>query len=318
MLTLSLTGCASVELLEVASPRPGLGEEIVEVDLVGICGSEVDDSKTLTLRRPPLVMGHEIVGRLPGGTRVVVDPLIPCGTCRPCRSGRGNICDSREVIGIHRPGGFAAYVAVPSQQILPISPVLPDRQAVMVEPLANGLHSWRLSGASAESRVGIIGAGPIGLSVVLVAVAHGAGSIHVAELNEARQRAAAEVGAETDKSLHGQYDVIFDCVGSAESRQQSTRALVDGGTGVWLGLREIGAVLNGSAVVRGEKVIRGAYGYTHGEFVGAVSIASQVPSAWVEERPMSEGPFVFESLWRGDYLAPKIALRPNASRMCND
>ncbi|MGC4900560.1 alcohol dehydrogenase catalytic domain-containing protein [Micromonospora echinospora] len=312
MFALLLIGASRIEGGQADAPRPGPGEEIIEVSLTGICGSEVEDSKTLTYRRPPVVMGHEIVGRLPNGSRVAVNPLLTCGGCGSCRCGRTNICTSREVLGIHRPGGFAPYVAVPRGQLLGVPDDVSDRQAIMVEPIANGLHAWNISGAGPAARVAILGAGPIGLSVALAASSRRVAAIDVVEPVAERQQAAAAIGASVRDQPGSGYDVVVDCVGSCETRHASVAALAHGGTAVWLGLQSPAPGFDSLDLVRTEKTVRGSYGYTAGEFTEALALAAGVPPGWVAEHPLEDGPAVFDSLWRGDLSSPKVALRPAA------
>jgi threonine dehydrogenase-like Zn-dependent dehydrogenase len=156
VLALLLTGPGSIEPVQIPPPTPLDGEVLVDVDLVGICGSEIHDSRVMEYRRPPIIMGHEMVGRLADGSRVAVDPLIACATCTACQVGRSNVCASRAVLGIHRTGGFTSAIAVPSTQLTLIPSTLSDLRGVMAEPLANGLHAWTVSAASAATRIGII------------------------------------------------------------------------------------------------------------------------------------------------------------------
>ncbi|GAA0905303.1 zinc-dependent alcohol dehydrogenase [Virgisporangium aurantiacum] len=307
---LLLTGASRIEVGLAEAPRPGLGEVVIEVSLTGICGSEVEDSKTLMYRRPPVVMGHEIVGRLPDGSRVAVNPLLTCGDCAPCRCGRTNICASREVLGIHRPGGFAPYVAVPRGQVLGLPDDVSDRQAVMVEPLANGLHAWNMSGAGPATKIAVLGAGPIGLSVALAASIQGVSAIDVVEPVAERRQAAAGIGANVRDQPSSGYDLVIDCVGRCGTRRASVAALAYGGTAVWLGLQSPEPGFDSLELVRTEKTVRGSYGYTADEFAKALALAASVPPGWVTEQPLEDGPAVFDSLWRGELSSPKVALRP--------
>lgn len=311
MFALSLMGPRAIEPVDLPYPVARDGEALVWVDLVGICGSELHDARTLQHRQPPVVMGHEIVGRLEDGARVAVNPLIACGACLPCLAGRSNVCTSRQVLGIHRSGGFATMVVVPVSQLNPIPPTLESGQAVMAEPLGNGIHAWNLSGASESSRIGILGAGPIGLSVALAAVTQGAAAVEVIEPVQSRRTAASALGVDVPAELGNGYDVVFDCVGTVSTHRASVEGLANGGTAVWLGLMDRGPGFDAGEIVRAEKAVRGSYGYTNAEFSQAVRLAGKVPPSWVDARPLSEGPAVFESLWRGEILAPKVALRPD-------
>jgi threonine dehydrogenase-like Zn-dependent dehydrogenase len=115
MQALVYTGPLTLEMRDVPEPVAGEGEVVVEVDAVGICGSELEGFRSQSpFRVPPLIMGHELAGRrLDDGTPVAVNPLIACGRCDLCLRGARNICRRRTIVGIQRSGGFAERVAVP-------------------------------------------------------------------------------------------------------------------------------------------------------------------------------------------------------------
>jgi threonine dehydrogenase-like Zn-dependent dehydrogenase len=107
----------TLELLDVDEPVTKEGEVIVEVEACGICGSELHGIAQPGFRQPPLIMGHEFSGRDPKGRAVAVNPIISCGKCDLCVSGRNEVCRYRSVVGIHRRGAFAERVGVPESQI---------------------------------------------------------------------------------------------------------------------------------------------------------------------------------------------------------
>ncbi|WP_419703224.1 zinc-dependent alcohol dehydrogenase [Promicromonospora sp. NFX87] len=311
MPVLELAGAERIHVVKMPVPLPAQSETVLQVELTGICGSEVHDSKFLEYRRPPVVMGHEIVGSLDNGTFVAVNPIVSCGECNECRRGQQNICDTRAVLGVHRPGGFASYVAVPLTQIVPLGPEINVLQAVMAEPLANGLHAWRLAQASPESHLAVIGAGPIGLSVILTAIAEGAAQVDVIEPTDRRRAAAVSIGARPVHAVEGRYDIVFDCAGTSAARKTSVSALNPGGIAVWLGLESRDPGFDSTTLVRAEKTVRGSYGYTPPDFSDAVKFARFIPLDWINLHPLSSGPKIFDALWHGNSSALKIALRPD-------
>ena len=107
MRALVFTAPSVVELQDVDEPLPGDGDVIVDVKASGICGSELHGFRSLGFRKPPLVMGHEIVGADAAGRRVAVNPLLSCGQCDLCSRGLPQVCRERGLLGVHRPGGFA-------------------------------------------------------------------------------------------------------------------------------------------------------------------------------------------------------------------
>ncbi len=184
---------------------PGAGEVLVRVRRAGICGSDLHIFHgTNPFAKYPRVIGHEFAGEIaavgPGvagfslGDRVVVDPVVACGHCYPCRIGRPNVCANLEVMGVHRDGGFRDTLAVPAVNAIPVGD-LPFEVAAMAEPFsiaANVLE--RTGGAHADDTVLIYGAGMIGLTVLLAARLEGARCI-VTDVDDARLARAAELGA---------------------------------------------------------------------------------------------------------------------------
>lgn len=179
MKALVFTGPGVVELREVPEPVAGPGEELVHVVVAGICGSELHGVRTPGFRVPPLIMGHEFAGRTDDGREVIVNPILSCGACDVCERGLRNVCRHRRMVGVHRPGGFAQRVAVPAQALTPLPAGLGWAAAGIVEPAANAVHAWALAGSPSGARVGVIGAGAIGLACLLVARGGGAAVIEI-------------------------------------------------------------------------------------------------------------------------------------------
>ena len=248
---------STLELLEVDEPVTKEGEVIVEVEACGICGSELHGISKPGFRQPPLIMGHEFSGRDPKGRAVAVNPIVSCGECDLCLSGRNEVCRKRSVVGIHRPGAFAERVAVPERQLYELPASVEIETGALVEPLANGLHAWRLAGAEPEARVGVLGAGTIGLAALLVAKHFGA-QVAITDLSTARLAFAERLGANVaGPALEGEYDVVIDAVGARATRRASLEHLRPAGTAVWIGLNEPEAEFDALDVIRMEKRIVG-------------------------------------------------------------
>lgn len=308
MRALVYTSPGQVQLRDEPSPVPGEAEELLLVDASGICGSELHGFRTPGLRVPPLIMGHEFVGHTRDGRRVVVNPLLTCGSCDSCSAGRPQVCRSRELLGVHRAGGFAEQVAVPRSAMHELPSGLPDTAAVLIEPLANAVHAWSLLPQPVE-RVGVIGAGPIGLLCALVASSHGV-PVAVAEPSEPRRALAHHLGLATDSALEGEYDVVIDAVGLSVTRRTSLAHLRPGGTAIWIGLAQDDVEVSGNSVVRNEQVIRGSFAYTPAEFAEAVAIAPSLDLSWTTAVPLSEAAEIFYDLAGGNTAIAKAVLVP--------
>src|SRR5919202_4254683 len=148
-------GPEEMSVEEMPEPEVGPGAAIVRPEAVGICGSEVEGYLgKMGNRTPPLVMGHEFAGTVTEvgegvdehllGSEVAVNPLSSDGTCPLCRAGYTNLCPNRKLVGIHSPGGFAEYALVPAQNVYPLPEGVEARMGALAEPLANGVHVFRL------------------------------------------------------------------------------------------------------------------------------------------------------------------------------
>lgn len=197
-------GPGRLELVETPDPTPGPGELTVAVDAAGICGSDVHIYRG---RHPyqvfPMVQGHEVAGHVVGqgpgtrgpslGTPVVVEPVIGCGHCFACRRGRYNVCANLELVGIHRPGGFAERLVVPADRVYRTVDLPPDL-AVLAEPVAVALQALARADLRRGDDVVVVGAGCIGRMITMAAADQGA-RVLVADREPARLRLAERLGA---------------------------------------------------------------------------------------------------------------------------
>ncbi len=339
----ALVWTAPYDMVLRAEPVPQLapGEVLLAVDAVGICGSELSGYQgQSSLRRPPLIMGHEAAGRVASaantpfadgqvhdiGTRVTINPLVICGQCDRCTAGQANLCRTRQLLGAHRPGAFARYVAVPAQQCWPLPDDLPTVAGALTEPLACGVHSVAVSRVRAGQRLLILGAGPIGLCCLAAARASGVEDITISDVDPQRLAVAEQWGARATinardqdvgtviQQLHaGGVDVVIDAVGATPVRTQAINAVMPGGTVVLLGLHDEASLLPANYMVRHEVTLVGSFTYTPDDFKHALDLLVQghvKPSAdWLAERPLAEGVSAFAELIAGNAAITKIVLR---------
>jgi threonine dehydrogenase-like Zn-dependent dehydrogenase len=311
MKAMVFTRLGVVEVQDVPEAVSDDGQVIIEIDRAGICGSELHGIQNPGFRVPPLIMGHEFVGHTSDGRRVAVNPLVSCGTCDLCTAGKTQICRSRALLGIHMAGGFAERVAVPESSIHDLPDDLDWDRAGLIEPVANAVHAWALAGAPQGKRVGVIGCGPIGLACLEVAHYLGAASVVCADLSSERRAVALMIGAdEVDETLEGEFDVIFDAVGTAGTRRTSVERLIPGGTTVWLGLGTAEPGFDAADAIRLEKNIRGSFAYTDAQFADAIAMAPHLNLSWSTTYPLSEGAEVFNALMGGQTTPIKALLRP--------
>lgn len=323
---------------ERPDPTPGPGEVVLRVAACGLCGSELETFRAQSPRRtPPLVMGHEFCGTVaalgPGvaglaeGQRVVSHSLVSCGACVRCRRGDTHLCAHRQVFGIHRPGAFAGFVAVPAGSLIPWPDGLPAEAACLAEPLANGVHMVHLTASFAPRIVLVIGAGPIGLMAQQAYAAMTGAEVVVADLSAHRRAVAARLGArhtfdpraeDPVAVVHGLTDgegadVVVDAVGSAQTKRQSVAATRPGGAAVWIGLHEDAVMLDTYAVTLPERHVMGTYAATQAELTEAVALmaAGHVDvTTWPTTFPLDDGVTAFHRMLAAQGTDLKAVLVP--------
>ncbi|MDQ8702643.1 zinc-dependent alcohol dehydrogenase family protein [Streptomyces sp. LHD-70] len=250
-----VSGPGQVAVVEQPDPTPGPGEVVVEVTSCGLCGTDMHIlGGELPSATYPLVPGHELAGRVvalgPGvtgpkaGTRVAVDPNIPCGACHYCRIGRGNLCEDYRAVGVTRAGGFAEYVAVPARCAYVLPDGLSDAAAGLVEPLSCAVHGLnRLPRRPGEHHL-IYGAGTMGLMMAAVVRGAGAASVSMVDLNQDRLDFAKSFGADqvaVDADAfdrpHG-FEVVIDATGAIPAIEDGLGRVRRGGTFLQFGVSD--------------------------------------------------------------------------------
>jgi 2-desacetyl-2-hydroxyethyl bacteriochlorophyllide A dehydrogenase len=327
-------GPRAMSVKEIGIPAVGAGDVLIEVAHAGICGSELSGYLgRSSLRSPPLVMGHEFAGTIAQvgggvegvsiGERVTVNPLVSCGRCERCAEGRDHLCPRRALIGAHRPGAFAQFVAAPMANVHQLPAALDLASAAMAEPLACAVHACRLAQVGPGQRVAIIGAGPIGLLVLVTARLLGVEDVVVSDTNEDRLEAAHDLGAvavpepAADAApAPASFDVVVEAVGMDVTRTRCIELARAGGAVVFCGLHDETSPLPVNLVVRNELVIQGSFAYAPGDFENALQWLSNGrvdPSEWITHADLSEGRACFERLLGDPGGTIKILLDPSPS-----
>nr|WP_244515413.1 NAD(P)-dependent alcohol dehydrogenase [Actinopolyspora xinjiangensis] len=240
-------------------PRPGPHEVLVRVSAVGTCGSDTHYYEHGRLGefvvREPLVLGHEASGTVVArgsevsghepGTRVSLEPGVPCMACHECRSGRYNLCpDVRFFATPPVDGAFCEYVLLHERFAYPVPEDMSDEAAALVEPLSVAVWACRRARVAPGDRVLITGAGPIGLLAAQTARAFGATEVVVTDVTEHRLLMASELAAadtvnvgERNLSARGyEPNVLLECSGNAGAAAEAVGTLARAGRAVFVGL----------------------------------------------------------------------------------
>jgi threonine dehydrogenase-like Zn-dependent dehydrogenase len=304
-------------------------EALIRVAYSGICGSELSgyEGKS-SLRKPPLIMGHEFSGHIEAlgtavdrpelkpGAAVTANPLVSCRQCRYCLSGKQHLCPNRNLLGAHAPGSNAEFVAIRADALFVIPTELSLATAALVEPAACAVHAAALATPSPDEQGLVVGAGPIGLMVIQALADRGIKRIFCIDLNAERLAMAEKLGAipGTFESLaSGPVDIVVDAVGASATRQGCARVVRSGGRIVWIGLHEADTTLPVNDFIRREITTYGSFAYTPIDFENALRALAQkriaLEDAWTQIEPLQNGAACFEKLLHGAPIS-KIWLTP--------
>lgn len=298
-----------VAVLDRSEPKaPGAGEVLLAPETVGICGSDYhlflgELSDEAGGSQFPRVLGHEIGARVvalgPGcrselavGQLVAVWPLIACGRCYPCSVGRSNACDSFKLIGIHLDGGLQQRLVVPQAQVFPAD-VGSAAVASLVEPLSVAVQAVHRAKVRPDEHVVVLGAGPIGQCICLVAKEYRA-NVLLIDPQEKRLAIGAQMGADETlvwTSLEGTLTavrawagpsgppVVFDATGAASAVEAMVEMVASAGRALQVGMSNQKASIRIGLLTEKELDLLGVSCATAAGFEEAVRIAERNASA---------------------------------------
>ena len=327
MKALIYDGPETLEFRDAPDPVPQNGELLIRVEACGICGSDMHAYLGHDERRPaPLILGHEAAGTISGGERdaerVTINPLVTCGTCADCVSGRGNLCANRQIISMPpREGAFAQWLSIPETNVIKIPDHVSFEKATLAEPIACGWHASRLAtslvsthGASAL----VIGGGAIGLGSALSLANFGVKDTVILEPNADRRAIVEQAGEhraiEPDQlDPNGQFDIVIDAVGYSSSRALACQYARPGGVIMHIGLGEASGGIDPRRLTLQEITFMGTYTYTPEDFqntAAAIFNGDLGSLDWIEMRDLKDGAAAFSDLRAHKVASPKIILAP--------
>jgi 2-desacetyl-2-hydroxyethyl bacteriochlorophyllide A dehydrogenase len=320
MRTLTLQEPGRIALSDTAAPSAtdlAPGEALIRIHRVGICGTDLHAFRG---RQPffsyPRILGHELgvevvavgaaVENVSVGGRCAVEPYLNCGVCIACRRDRPNCCTKLQCLGVHTDGGMRDLLVVPARKLHP-SKTLTLEQLALVETLGIGAHAVQRAVPGADETLLVVGAGPIGLSVVTFVRAAGARVI-VRDLNEDRLRFCREQFGvadtlstpDADSTLAALSDltngdlptVVFDATGNAASMMESFRYVAQGGRLVFVGLFVGDVTFHDPEFHRREMTLLASRNSTPGDFrriLGLMESGRIDTTPWITHRIPAEG-----------------------------
>ena len=320
MLQITLDQPGKFSAADAPEPTPAPGEALVRVHRIGVCGT---DLHAFAGKQPffnyPRILGHELGVEVidPGnephgllaGDRCSVEPYINCGHCIACRRGKPNCCTELKVMGVHIDGGMRSLLTVPARK-LHRSTKLDYEQLALVETLGIGAHAVELAEATKDDFILVIGAGPIGLSVIQFALVTGA-TLAVMDMSEPRlafcrdqlgvkKTVIAGQEAATQLKLIGGGDlptIIIDATGNPKSMAGTFDLTAHGGRIVFVGLFQGELAFNDPNFHRRELAIcasRNALPGTFRDIIALVEAGRVDTRPWITHRfKLAETPEVF-------------------------
>lgn len=277
-------------------PAPSEGEVQIEVAYTGICGTDLKIAHGAMDGRfgSPWPIGHETSGTIAAvgsgvegwsvGDKVTVMPLDWCGDCPACNAGHTHICHNLNFMGIDSPGSLQERWNVAARTLVRIPDAVDLRSAALVEPVAVAVHDVRRAETSAGDRVVVIGGGPIGLLIAIVATAAGA-EVLISEVSAFRIDLAQRLGLRTINPLEDDLgeavskwtdgkgaDAAFEVSGSAAGVQSMTDVLAVRGTGVVVAIHPDPQPVNLFSMFWKELRVLGARVYQRQDFETALSL----------------------------------------------
>ena len=292
----TMTAPGQIDVHEVAEPVPGLGEVLLRIQRIGVCGSDIHvyhGKHPLTTY--PVVQGHEFsavleavgsgVAGLAPGTKVTSMPQIVCGECAPCRRGDYHICDNLKVQGFQAPGCAQELWVTSAASIVPLPETFTFEQGALVEPASVAVHAVNRAGQLAGLGVAVLGAGPIGNLVAQTARSAGA-QVLITDLSDYRLEIARKCGldetsnanvetlADASKRVFGRtgFDVAFECVGVEATMTAAVDSVQKGGTIIVVGVFGDKPHVNLAMVQDRELNLRGTLMYQRQDYRKAVEL----------------------------------------------
>lgn len=324
MLSIVLNQPGEFSAIDAAQPEPAAGEVLVRVRQIGICGTDIH---AFAGRQPffsyPRILGHElgvevVESRAPGsdlrpGDLCSVEPYLNCGRCVACRRGKPNCCRELKVMGVHVDGGMRPFVAVPAAK-LHRSRRLDLEQLALVETLSIGAHAVERAEIGRDDTVLVVGAGPIGLSVIQFVQETGARLV-VMDTSEPRlafcrdrlgvERTLNPLATPPADALPALLDgdmptAVFDATGNTQSMHASFGLPTHGGKLVFVGLFQGDLTFNDPAFHRRELTVyasRNSLPATFERILRLIEAGRIDTKPWITHRlPLAEVPARFPTL----------------------
>ncbi|MEU8283253.1 alcohol dehydrogenase catalytic domain-containing protein [Micromonospora sp. NPDC048905] len=316
---------------------PGPGQVRIEVAYTGICGTDLHiyhgdmDARV----GDSAIIGHEMSGRIAAvgpdttgwsiGQPVTVLPTRPCGTCAACQRGHSHVCHAMNFLGIDSPGAMQSYWTVPAELVLPLPEDLPLDHAALVEPVAVAVHDVRRGNVTADDQVVVVGGGPVGALIAVVAQGRGA-RVLLVEPDSFRREVAAGIGIEAvdpgatdvvalvnERTNGAGADIAFEVSGSAGGVTTAVDVLTTRGRLVMVAIHPRPREVNLHRFFWRELELLGARLYQRDDMVEAIRLVAsgEIPARQLISRvePVEAASAAFTALEGGGVMKVLLDLR---------
>lgn len=268
MKAFKLTGIREMKLVTVPDPEITSDSDVlIKMKTIGVCGSDIHYYTTgrigSQIVKYPFTLGHEgageviktgtAVSRVKPGDKVAIDPAMPCFECDQCKAGRTHTCRNLRFLGNpgQAEGCLSEFIVMPEQSLFPVSGNLSYDDCTLSEPLSIGYYAVKQANPATDASIGILGFGPIGMSVILSSKVLGGNEFFITDKIEDRLKIAKTNGADLAlnplktnivESIQKQYpnmlDVVYECCGQQEAMDQAVDLLKPGGKLMIIGIPE--------------------------------------------------------------------------------
>lgn len=328
----------TLEYKEVGKPVIGKKDVLIKVAGCGICGTDMHVYKGMENNWPlPGVRGHEFAGvieecgdevsRFSVGDSVVVQPMLYCGHCENCRSGKTNLCKNTKLVGGELNGGFSEYAKMPEHYVFHVPSNVDTAYYSLVEPVATSIHALKNRIPTYTKTMVIFGAGAQGLILVQLAKHLGIQTIIAVDVVDSRLEKAMECGAnytvngmkanvidQVQKYLDGDLaECVVDAAGISITRQQALEVLKPNGTAIFLALGAKETSIDFMSLVTKEFKLYGTQCYTDEDIQKAIEfISTGIIDAKkiIKKVPLAEGSNAFEQIATNLDYGIKVVLVP--------
>lgn len=282
-----------LKIEDVPISKPKGREILVKIRACGVCHTDLHylDHGVPTFKKPPIILGHEPSGvveeagpetrKFKKGDRVIIPPVLTCGECSLCRSGRENICENMIMLGNHIDGAFAEYMVVKEKDVVSLPPEIPlEEGAVITDAIATPYHALKnRANLKPGDVIAVFGCGGLGINVIQVAHAMGAMVIAVdtveAKLSMAKNLGATETvlavkgedaGKKIRKMTGGGVDIALEAIGMPQTLESAFGSIRAGGRLIILGFCPKPLTINPGKIMFREMEIIGSLGCRPGDF----------------------------------------------------